>query len=109
MTGESKQFPEANPRLREKLERVVKLMPEYSVEMPLWGRWKQLELSAALLARLRKWQVHFEESFRPESGWLSVTARESWTDEAKVLEDELRREVGDRADVVVNLWPIQGD
>jgi hypothetical protein len=106
-TGNWKHFPDADPNLSEKIERTVKLMPEYSVEIPLWGPWRELDLTAALLARLRRWQEFFDESFRWDSGWVSSTARDRWTQEAEAVEDELRREVGDRADVVVNLWPIQ--
>ena len=85
---------------------VVKLMPEYSVDIPLWGHWKHLDLSAALLGRLREWQDDFDISFQPEAGWSSPTARQRWARNAEALEAQLRNEVGDRADVVVNLWPI---
>jgi hypothetical protein len=106
-SGHWKHFPDADPALWNQVERTIKLMPEYSVEIPLWGPWQELDLSATLLSRLRRWQEFFDESFRWDSGWASSTARDRWASEAEAVEEELRREVGDRADVVVNLWPIQ--
>ena len=106
-SGHWKHFPDADPKLWDEIERIVKLMPEYSVEIPLWGPWRELDLSATFLARVRRWQEFFDESFRWDSGWVSSAARDRWAQEAEAIEDELRQEVGNRVDVVVDLWPIR--
>jgi len=109
LTDARKFFPDAVPKRGDEGDRVIKLMPEYSVEVPLWGPWRQLDLPGALVARLRTWQEDFDLSFRPESGWLSSTARQRWAAEAEALAVELRHEIGDRAEVTVNLWPLGDD
>lgn len=105
LTGHSKFVPGAGRRGEDAVD--VKLMPEYSAGIPLWGQWKPLELSASLLARLRQWQLDFDSSFHWETGWQSEVARERWSEEARQLEADLRTEIGNRADVTVDLWPLK--
>jgi hypothetical protein len=107
-SGQWKHFSDADPKLWDDSEPVVKLMPEYSVDIPLWGPWPELDLSETLLAQVRSWQESFDESFRWNSGWMSSAARDRWAQEAEVIEAELRQEVGDRVDVVVDLWADAG-
>lgn len=85
----------------------IKLMPEYCVDLPLWGPWEELELSESLLGWLRRWQQDFDSSFHWETGWRSDVARARWSDQARRLEAGLRAEVGSRAEVSANLWPLE--
>lgn len=105
LTGESHLIPQAEAR--EEGAVGVKLMPEYSVDLPLWGRWEHLELSESLLDRLRRWQSEFDSTFRWDSGWRSAADRQRWSEEARSLEADLRDEVGNRAEVTVDLWPLK--
>jgi hypothetical protein len=85
---------------------LVRLMPEYSAPMPLWGRWQELELPELLLRRLAAWQEDFDSNFHWDHGWKSSAAREAWAADAATLETMLRQAVGDRARVTVDLWPL---
>jgi len=87
-------------------EPLVRLMPDYSAPMPLWGGWQQLDLPELLLRRLAAWQEDFDSNFGWDHGWSSGTAREAWAAEAATLETMLRQAVGDRARVIVDLWPL---
>jgi len=89
--------------------RWVKMMPDYTAPMPLWGDWWDLDLPAPLLRELALWQEDFDRSFHWEHGWASPRAREAWAKEAAQLEPLLRRTVGTRAEVVVDLWPLTAD
>jgi hypothetical protein len=109
LTGESRYFPGGDAEQLELGLASVKLMPEYSVHVPLWGEWQGLGLSAALRRQLARWQNDFDASFHWETGWRSPVARERWAAEAVEVEAELRREVGDRAVVTVDLWPLGVD
>ncbi len=86
---------------------MVRLMPEYSAATPLWGDWQRLDLPELLLRRLVMWQADFDFNFGWDHGWKSDAAREAWAAEAAELETSLRRAVGDRARVVVDLWPLE--
>jgi hypothetical protein len=57
---------------------LVRLMPEYSAPMPLWGRWQELELPELLLRRLAAWQEDFDSKFHRDHGWKSSAARKAW-------------------------------
>jgi len=85
---------------------LVRLMPDYSAPMPLWGRWQQLDLPELLLRRLAAWQEDFDSNFHWDHGWKSSAAREAWAAEAVTVETLLRQAVGDRARVTVDLWPL---
>jgi len=87
----------------------VKIMPDYTAPMPLWGDWWDLDLPAPLLRELALWQEDFDRSFHWEHGWASPRAREAWAKEAAQLEPLLRRAVGTRAEVVVDLWTLTAD
>jgi len=87
----------------------VKLMPEYSCEMPLWcdeGQWEDLDLPAGLVARLAAWQAQFDANFRYDAGWLNADARESWTRDSEALVADLRSNLPSEMTFAVDLWPI---
>ena len=47
----------------------VKLMPEYTIELPLWlCDWWELRLPSDLLDRLADWQAMFDANFDPLQG-----------------------------------------
>jgi hypothetical protein len=50
---------------------LVRLMPDYSAPMPLWGRWQQLDLPELLLRRLAAWQKDFDFQF-PLGPWVEI-------------------------------------
>ena len=64
----------------------VKLMPDYSAEMPLWGMpWKDLNLDPALIDRLRAWQRQFDDHFHYERGWDDADIATAWRIERECL------------------------
>jgi hypothetical protein len=85
---------------------LVRLMPDYSARMPLWGGWQRLDLPELLLRRLAAWQEDFDSNFHWDHGWRSSAARDAWAAEAATLERLLRQAVGERARVTVDLWPL---
>ena len=47
----------------------VRLSPDYSAELPLWGDWPtDTRLPDALRDRLASWQAEFDENFRIGAG-----------------------------------------
>ncbi|MBO3746031.1 hypothetical protein J5X84_08140 [Streptosporangiaceae bacterium NEAU-GS5] len=88
----------------------IRLMPDYSASLPLWGAWQEAEFSPELLDRLSAWQEDFDANFHWETGWRSVEARDRWAAQAAELEAELRAELGGaRATLTVDLWPLEAD
>lgn len=91
---------------------VIRLAPDYSAELPLWGEgfgniaWQFTKFSPGLLDRLAAWQRAFDENFRWDSGWRSSMVKEAWAREAKRLETDVRAELGSRAELDVDLWPL---
>src|SRR3954447_21339358 len=73
----------------------VKLMPEYSCDMPVRcdaGSWEDLNLPTDLVTRLAAWQAQFDANFRWDGGWLNADVRESWTRESEVLVADLQKQ-----------------
>jgi hypothetical protein len=95
-------------KVKERLESgPLKLMPEYGIDLPLWGRsLDSLDLSPYLLERLAQWQEDFEANFDPFSGWKSTESRDRWSREAERLEVELRAALPAGDELVVDLWPL---
>jgi|SRR5450432_3652770 hypothetical protein len=94
----------------EPLPAVVTLEPDYSAKLPLSGgglAWQRTKFSPGLLDRLATWQEEFESNFHWEKGWSSKDARSRWGREARDLAADVRAEMGTRAELVVNLWPLQ--
>lgn len=90
---------------------VVTLEPEYGAALPLGGEgmlaWQRTKFSPQLLDRLAAWQADFESGFHWDTGWRSPEVRNRWAEEARNLAADVRAELGMRAELVVNLWPLQ--
>jgi len=107
--------PECDDReLKAPLPRVVILSPDYSAQLPISSEdsgqvsWRTTDFSPELLDRLADWQEEFDSNFHWEKGWRSEQALARWAQEATNLAAELRRKLGSRAELVVNLWPLKG-
>ncbi len=97
-------FQEAQRRAR---SGPLKLMPDYSAHLPLWGRdVEPLNLPPYLLDRLAQWQDEFDANFDPFGGWKSNEVRDRWSREALRLETELREALPDDVDLEVDFWPL---
>ena len=90
---------------------VVRLSPDYSAPSPLWPGSDETDalVPASLLAKLVAWQEYFDSNFIPETGWCSDDAKVQWANTAVELEAELREVLAGRADLVVDLWPLEPD
>jgi hypothetical protein len=87
----------------------VKLMPEYSVELPLWHYyWGELGLPTDLLDDLADWQATFDSEFDPERGWGDETVKLESARQADVLIARLRQALPDAISLEVDLWPLHG-
>jgi hypothetical protein len=60
-----------------------------------------------LLDRLAAWQEEFDSNFHWQQGWRSEDARDRWANEAQDLARDVRAELGTRAELFVDLWPLQ--
>jgi hypothetical protein len=87
---------------------VLRLYPEYSVKVPLFPLSPDTDslLPEPLRTRLMAWQKDFDLNFRWDTGWRSEEARTRWAAEAVPLEAELREALEGKADLVVDLWPL---
>jgi hypothetical protein len=89
---------------------VLRLMPEYTADLPLWGSvLSDLKLSGKLLDELAVWQQQFDDNFDPFSRWSSEDVKAEWAARAVVLELDLRIEIKGRAVLEVDLWPLDED
>ena len=87
----------------------VKLMPEYNVELPLWGcSWQRLGLDASLLDRLADWQSEFDDNFDAYKGWKLEEARSRRAERADELVAELRVALKG-IPLEVDLWPLDAE
>lgn len=85
----------------------VKLMPEYSVELPLWhSDWRQLGLSSQLLDDLADWQAEFDANFHPSKGWTDPAVRQRWEEQAVRLIGRLREALPKGTRLEIDLWPL---
>ncbi len=97
-------FQEAQRRAR---SGPLKLMPDYSVDLPHWGRdVEPLNLPPHLLDRLAQWQNEFDANFDPSGRWRSNEARDRWSREALRLETELRAALPGNVELEVDFWPL---
>jgi len=87
----------------------VRLSPDYSAPSPLWPTSDETDslVPEALLAKLIAWQEEFDDNFRWDTGWQSNEAKLQWAAEADILEADLRVALAGKADLVVDLWPLQ--
>lgn len=85
----------------------ITLMPEYGVELPLWGAdWWQLDLPAELLDVLADWQEQFDINFHPETGWVSDDLATEWARRGDELAAALRNTLPPTVPLRVDLWPV---
>ncbi len=92
----------------------LRLFVEYSADMPVWpDAGDVLDLAAlgpALIRRLIIWQRHFDQhySLYRQPHWSDREAGRWHVEEGRQLREELARAVPD-ADVVLDLWSVEGD
>ena len=86
----------------------VLLSPDFNAPSPLWP------LSAAtdamvpqtLLDELIAWQSEFDSNYDWETGWRSEEAKRDWAAASIGLVDKVRGALAGKADLTVNLWPL---
>lgn len=89
---------------------VIRLSPDYGVELPLWGdgfgniSWQYTKFSPGWLDRLAAWQREFDRDFHYETGWSSDEARDRWVSKAEALAADVQAELGTRSRVEVGLY-----
>jgi hypothetical protein len=97
----------------EPLPALIELAPDYHAKLPLWGvgfgniAWQFTKFSPGLLDRLAAWQRDFDDNFDSEHGWRSTQVRDRWAGQAVELAEDVRVELGTRAELTVRLWPLQ--
>jgi hypothetical protein len=86
----------------------IRLSPDYMAPSPLWPQSEEVEalVPEPLLARLVAWQKDFDANYDWSSGWTSEQARDEWAAAAIDLESELRSVLTGKAELTVDLWPI---
>jgi hypothetical protein len=86
--------------------------PDYSAPLPLWGEgfgniaWQFTKFQPELLDRLAAWQRDFDDNYHYQTGWRSAAMRDRWAHQAIELAADLRAALGTRAELTVDLWPI---
>jgi hypothetical protein len=96
----------------EPLPAVIRFGPDYSAPLPLWGEgfgniaWQFTKFSPQLLDRLAAWQQEFDDNYDYRSGWRSAAIRDRWARDAKRLAAQVQAELGSRARLDVDLWPL---
>ena len=99
----------------EPLPRVIRLSPDYNAPLPLWGEgfgniaWQATRFQPELLDRLAAWQRDFDDNYHHQAGWRSAPIRDRWAHQAKDLAADLRAALGTRAELAVDLWPVDGN
>ncbi len=86
----------------------VTFSPDYGAPSPLWPQSDATDalVPEALLVKLVAWQGEFDSNFGWEMGWSSDEAKAKWAEEAVGLEAELREALAGKAELVVDLWPL---
>jgi hypothetical protein len=92
----------------------VRLMNEYTVDLPLWGEEglqdpESWPLSDDLLERLRAWAAGFNEHFDHEHGWDDPSRASGHAAAGRTLRDEVADELGDRYNVILRHWEAPDD
>jgi hypothetical protein len=96
------------------LPAIVELKPDYGAELPLWGdglgniSWQFTKFSPQLLDRLAAWQQDFDTGFDRGTGWRSAELRDRWASQAENLAADVQAELGTRARLIADLWPLSG-
>ena len=88
---------------------VVRLENDYGCPWPLWNdvgpmEPGEIDLPAALSARLVAWAREFDEHFHWENGWDSRDLSEPHAREGRALRDELAAHLGPGYDVRLRVW-----
>jgi hypothetical protein len=92
--------------------RVIRLSSDYTAPLPLWGEglgnvdWRFTKFPPKLLDRLAAWQRDFDDNYHDQAGWRSAAIRDHWAHQAKDLATDVQAALGSRAELVVDLWPI---
>lgn len=98
----------------EPLPPVIRLSPDYSAPLPLWGEgfgcipWQVTKFPPQLLDRLAAWQEDFDDNHHYQTGWRSAAIRDRWAHQARELAADVRGALGTRAELIVDLWPVDG-
>ena len=86
----------------------VTLMPEYGVELPLWGAdWWELGPTRPLLDELADWQEQFDTNFSSETGWLNDSIADECERRADALASAVAEQLPPDVPFGVDLWPIR--
>ena len=90
---------------------VLRLSPDYNADVPLWPASDDTcsLVPEPLLTRLTAWQQDFDSNFRWDTGWCSDEAKVRWAEAAVELERQLREVLTGKAELIVDLWPLQRD
>jgi hypothetical protein len=94
----------------EPLPKVIRLAPDYGAPLPLWGKgfgniaWQFTKFPPELLDRLTAWQHDFDDNYHWRRGWKSDEARDRWVSQAEGLASDVQAALGNRAELVVDLW-----
>ena len=87
-------------------------LPRLQAALPLWGEgfghiaWQFTKFPPELRDRLAAWQQEFDDNYHYQTGWRSAAIRDRWAHQAKHLAADLRAALGSRAELAVDLWPI---
>lgn len=92
-------------------QHAVRLMNEYGVRWPLWGKPNgyeyqvgDLSLSPSLTRDIQAWTSGFLEHFDENRGWPTSTQAEAHFDEGHRLAAYLQGELGEGYRVTLDLW-----
>ena len=99
---------------------VLKLMPDYECEFPLWTRDQvvghvrfnadqaaSLGLPSNLIDQLSNWQAQFDDGFHHRRGWTNDDDRLLWTRTSERLIAQLVRHLPKDVALEIDLWPIE--
>ena len=89
---------------------VLRLFPEYV--MGIVPVFPQSDDTGALIpedlsTRLTTWNDFFNVNYHYEKGWQSEKAKVDWSEDAVPLVAELKGALEGKAELVVDLWPVQ--
>jgi len=95
----------------EPLPSPIVLAPDYMADLPLWGKdgnvaWQFTKFPPQLLDRLAAWQRDFDDNYHHQTGWRSAAIRDRWAHQAAGLAADVQAALGTRAELIVDLWPI---
>jgi hypothetical protein len=89
---------------------VLRLFPEYVMDLvPVFPQSDDTDalIPEDLLTRLISWNNYFNLSYHFEKGWQSKEAKVKWSEDSIPLVAELGDALKGKAELVVDLWPMQ--